>query len=252
PTEYKIAQNIISEISNGACIQLGIGAVPNLIGEMLAYSDLKNLGIHTEMFCDSMVRMYEGGKITNINKARDRNKSTYSFCLGTQDTYKWLNENARCASCTVEYINNPQLIAQNDNVVSINNILEVDLFSQVCSESAGIRQVAGTGGQLDFVIGAFHSKGGKSFLAFSSTFKDKQGDIKSRIKPVLPPGAIITVPRTCVQYLVTEYGIVNLKGMSIWGRAEALVSIAHPDFRDELINEAQNMKIWSRTNRIPF
>lgn len=252
PVEYKIARFISSEITDGACIQLGIGAVPNMIGEMIVHSDLKDLGIQTEMFCDSMVRMYETGKITNINKARDRNKCTYSFSLGTQETYDWLNDNPRCASCTVEYINNPQLIAINDNVVSINNILEVDLFSQICSESAGIRQVAGTGGQLDFVIGAFHSRGGKSFLAFSSTYKDKEGKIESRIKPVLPPGAIVTVPRTCVQYLVTEYGMVNMKGLSIWGRAEAVISIAHPNFRDELIKAAKEMNIWSKTNRIPF
>jgi acyl-CoA hydrolase len=130
--------------------------------------------------------------------------------------------------------------------------MAVDLFSQISSESVGIRHVSGTGGQLDFVIGAFHSKGGKSFLAFSLTFKDKQGNVHSRVTPVLPPGTIVTVPRTCVHYLVTEHGMVNVKGLSIWGRAEAVISIAHPDFRDELIKMAQEMKIWSKTNKIPF
>ncbi|MFY9323969.1 MAG: butyryl-CoA:acetate CoA-transferase [Syntrophomonadaceae bacterium] len=118
PVEHKIARLIADEIPDGACIQLGIGAVPNLIGELLVDSDIKNLGIHTEMFCDSMVRMHEAGKISNIYKAKDRNKSTYSFCIGKQETYDWLNDDPLCASCSIEYINNPQLIAANDNVVS--------------------------------------------------------------------------------------------------------------------------------------
>ena len=137
-------------------------------------------------------------------------------------------------------------------MISLNNILEVDLLSQVCSESSGLRQISGTGGQLDFVIGAFHSKGGKAFLAFSYTYKDKEGDLQSRIRPLLTPGAAVTVPRTIVQYLVTEYGAISMKGRSVWGRAESVISLAHPDFRDELIKQAKEMKIWSKTNRIPF
>lgn len=252
PEERKIAELIVEEIVDGACIQLGIGALPNTIGNMIAESDLKDLGIQSEMFCDAFVKMYEAGKVTNAKKFMDINKSTYSFCLGTQETYDFLNNNPRCASCTVHYTNAPELVARNDNMISINNILEVDLLSQVCSESSGLRQISGTGGQLDFVIGAFKSRGGKSFLAFSSTFKDKEGKIHSRIKPMLTPHATVTVPRTQVNYLVTEYGKVDLKGKSIWGRAEALINIAHPDFRDELLKSAQEMKIWSKTNRIPF
>ena len=250
--EKKIAEFIVDEIMDGACIQLGIGALPNLIGNMIADSDLKDLGIQSEMFCDAFVRMYETGKVTNRRKAYDVNKSTFSFCLGTNETYEFIDDNPLLASCTVNYTNNPTDIARHDNVVTINNILEVDLLSQVCSESFGLRQISGTGGQLDFVIGAFHSKGGKSFLAFSSTFKDKEGQVHSRIKPLLTPGATVTVPRTQVHYLVTEYGKANLKGLSTWGRAEALINIAHPDFRDDLINSAKEMKIWSKTNRIPF
>ncbi|MEA1962310.1 MAG: acetyl-CoA hydrolase/transferase C-terminal domain-containing protein [Bacillota bacterium] len=252
PEEIKIAEYIVPEITDGACIQLGIGSLPNLIGNMIAASDLKDLGIQSEMFCDAMVKMYEAGKITNSKKAYDTNKSTYSFCLGTQETYDFLNENPRCASCNVGYTNDPSLVALHDKVISINNILEVDLLSQVCSESSGLRQISGTGGQLDFVVGAFHSHEGKSFLAFSSTYTDKEGKIHSRIRPMLTPGAVVTVPRTQVQYLVTEYGKAHLKALSIWGRSEALVNLAHPDFRDDLIESAREMKIWTRTNRIPF
>ena len=252
PEETKIAGYIMEYIPDGACIQLGIGAMPNLLGTMLADSDLKDLGVQSEMFCDAYVKMYEKGKITNARKAYDINKSTYSFCLGTQETYDFLDDNPLCASCTVNYTNNPNRIAMHDNMIAINNILEVDLLTQVCSESSGLRQISGTGGQLDFVIGAFHSKGGKAFLAFSSTYKDKEGKVHSRIRPLLTPGAAVTVPRTVVQYLVTEYGAVNMKALSIWGKAEAVINIAHPDFRDELIKEAKEMKIWSKTNRIPF
>lgn len=252
PEERKIAEYILNEIPDGACLQLGIGALPNLIGHMIADSDLKDMGIQSEMFCDSFVAMYEKGKITNARKTYDVNKSTYSFCLGTQQTYDFLDLNPRCASTAVIHTNDPSRVALQDRVIAINNILEIDLLSQVCSETYGLRQISGTGGQLDFVIGAFHSKGGKGILAFSSTFKDKDGKMHSRIKPLLTPGAVVTVPRTQVHYLVTEHGIVNLKATSTWGRAEALIGLAHPDFRDELLQAAQDMKIWSRTNRIPF
>lgn len=250
--EQKIADLILPEIVDGACLQLGIGALPNLIGNMIAESDLKDLGIQSEMFCDAFVKLYEAGKITNAKKARDINKSTYSFCLGSTETYEFLDENPRCASCTVNYTNNPANIALNDNAISINSLLEVDLFSQITAESSGIRQISGTGGQLDFVEGAFHSKYGKSIMAFSSTYKDKEGKIHSRIRPMLEQGTIVTVPRPIVNYLVTEYGKVNMKGRSVWGRAESLINLAHPDFREELLKSAKEMKIWSRSNRIPF
>ncbi len=252
PEEEKIANYILNEIPDGACLQLGIGALPNLIGNMIAESDLKDLGIQSEMFCDSFVNMYEEGKITNAKKAYDINKTTYTFCLGTQETYDFLDNNPRCASTAVYHTNAPERVAMHDKMIAVNNILEVDLLSQVCSETFGLRQISGTGGQLDFVIGAFHSKGGKGILAFNSTFTDKEGQIHSRIKPILTPGAVVTVPRTQVHYLVTEYGIYNFKALSTWGRAENLINLAHPDFRDELINSAKEMKIWTRTNRIPF
>lgn len=252
PEEKKIAEYIVPHIEDGSCLQLGIGSLPNTIGEMIARTDLKDLGIQSEMFCDAMVTMYEAGKITNAKKSFDINKSTYSFCLGTKETYDFIHDNPRTASCKVHHTNNPDFVAMNDKVISINNIVEVDLLSQVCSETSGLRQISGTGGQLDFVIGAFHSKGGKSFLAFKSTYKDKQGNLHSRIKPLLKPGSVVTVPRTMVQYLVTENGIYNMKARSVWGRAECLINLAHENFREELIKSAQEMNLWSKTNKIPF
>jgi len=176
---------------------------------MIADSDLKDLGIQSEMFCDAFVEMYEKGKITNAKKAYDINKSTYAFSMGMKKTYDFLDHNPRCGACSVGYTNLPSGVAAHDSFISINNILEADLLGQVCSESFGVRQISGTGGQFDFVDGAFHSKGGKSFLAFSSTYKDKDGKVHSRINPFLTPGAAVTIPRASVHWLVTENGKVN-------------------------------------------
>ncbi|MCU0577226.1 MAG: butyryl-CoA:acetate CoA-transferase, partial [Desulfobacterota bacterium] len=152
-------------------------------------------------------------------------------------------------SYPVNYTNDPRIIAMNNNVIAINNAVEVDLFSQVCSESAGTAQISGTGGQFDFIFGAFNSKGGKGIIGISSTFTDKKGNVHSRIVPTLRPGAIVTVPRSIVQYVATENGIVQLKGKSTWERAEALISIAHPKFQDDLVKKAEEMKIWLNRNR---
>jgi len=247
--DRKIATLIMDELEDGCCIQLGIGGMPNAVGSMIALSDLKDLGIHTEMFCDSMVEMAEAGRVTGARKAIDRYKIVYTFCLGTKKSYEFLDRNPLCASFPVNYTNDPFVIAQNDKFVSINNCVEMDLFGQVCSESSGIRHISGTGGQVDFSYGAYRSKGGKAFLCLSSTF-DKKGTAVSRIKPLLTEGAIVTDPRALVSYVVTEYGIVNLKGKSTWERAEAIISIAHPDFRDDLVREAEKMGIWRRGNRV--
>ena len=246
--DRKIAALIMDELEDGSCIQLGIGGMPNAVGSMIARSDLKDLGIHTEMFCDSMVEMAEAGRLTGSRKATDRGKIVYTFCLGTRKSYEFLDRNPMCASYPVNYTNDPFVIAQNDRFVAINNCVEIDLFGQVCSESSGTRHISGTGGQVDFTYGAYRSKGGKAFLCLSSTF-DKKGTTVSRIKPLLTEGAIVTDPRALVSYVVTEFGIVNLKGKSTWERAEALISIAHPDFRDELVRDAEKMGIWKRGNR---
>lgn len=248
--DREIAGHIMREIEDGATLQLGIGGLPNTIGRMIAESDLKDLGIHTEMLVDSCVTLYESGRITGRHKMVDRFKMTYTFALGTRTLYDFMHLNPTCASYPVNYINDPRIIAFNPKVVAINNALEIDLFSQVCSESAGTRQISGTGGQLDFIFGAFQSKGGKGIISLSSTHTDSAGVVHSRIVPFLRPGSIVTVPRSIVQYVVTEYGIVQLKGCSTWERAEKLISIAHPDFRDGLVKQAEEMKIWVRSNRI--
>jgi acyl-CoA hydrolase len=243
-TDAQIAQNIMQEIEDGSCLQLGIGGLPNVIGSMIADSDLQDLGIHTEMLVDSMVDLYDVGKITGNQKTMDRFKMVYTFAMGTNKLYEFLHNNPACASYPVNYTNNPRVIAANDKVVAINNAIEVDLFSQVCSESVGTTQISGTGGQFDFIFGAFNSRGGKGIIGLSSTYKDKDGVVHSRIVPTLQPGSIVTVPRSCVQYIATEFGIVQLKGKSTWERAEALIGIAHPMFHDELTKQARDMKIW--------
>ena len=247
--DVQIARHIMGQIEDGACLQLGIGGLPNVIGSMIAESDLKDLGVHTEMLVDSMVDLYNEGKITGNQKTIDRFKMVYTFAMGTKKLYEFLHNNPACASYPVNYTNDPRVIGVNTKVVAINNAIEIDLFSQVCSESAGTAQISGTGGQFDFIFGAFNSRRGKGIIGINSTFTDKAGKVHSRIVPTLQPGSIVTVPRSIVQFVATEYGIVQLKGKSTWERSEALISIAHPTFRDELIKQAQEMKIWLERNR---
>ena len=250
-TDTAIAKLILDEIEDGACIQLGIGALPNVVGKMVAESDLKDLGVHTEMLADAYVDMYEAGKITGKKKTLLPEKMVYTFAMGSQKLYDFLDYNPACASFPVYYTNRPSIIASNDKMVSINNALEVDLYGQVSSESSGFRQISGTGGQWDFHYASYHSQGGKSFICLHSSYLDRDGSRKSRIVPTFSPGSVVTLPRTTTFYVVTEYGKAMLKGKSIWERAEALINIAHPDFRDDLIKQAEEMKIWSKTNRIP-
>lgn len=244
-----VAKLIVEEIPDGACLQLGIGGMPNTVGSMIAESDLKDLGVHTEMYVDAFVDISKAGKITGAHKNIDKGRQVYAFGAGTKKLYDFLNENPSCMSAPVNYTNDVRVISQLDNFISINNAVDMDLYGQVNAESAGIKQISGAGGQLDFVLGAYLSKGGKSFICLSSTFKGRDGQLQSRIKPVLDPGSIVTDTRANVHYIVTEYGKVNLKGTSMWQRAEQLISIAHPDFRDELIKEAEKMKIWRRSNK---
>ncbi|MGE5403851.1 MAG: acetyl-CoA hydrolase/transferase family protein, partial [Candidatus Saccharibacteria bacterium] len=248
--DHQIAEHVMKEIEDGCCLQLGIGGLPNVVGAMIADSDLKDLGLHTEMLVDSAIDLYQKGRITGARKQLDAFKMIYTFAMGSKDLYEFLNNNPVCASYPVNYTNDPRIIAMNDKVVAINNALEVDLFSQVCSESVGTRQISGTGGQFDFIHGAFNSHGGKGLICLSSTYTAKDGTVKSRIVPTLSPGSIVTLPRTVVYYVITEYGTAMLKGKSTWERAEALINIAHPDFRDKLIKQAEEMNIWLRTNRI--
>ncbi len=251
PTEVdkKVAELIVKEIPDGACLQLGIGGMPNTVGSMIAESDLKDLGVHTEMYVDAFVDIAKAGKINGSRKNIDRFRQTYAFGAGTKKMYDYIHNNPEMMSAPVDYTNDVRTIASIDNFISINNTVDVDLFGQVSAESSGIKHISGAGGQLDFVLGATLSKGGKSFICCSSTFSDKEGKLHSRILPTLHPGSAVTDTRNAVMYLVTEYGMVNLKGLTTWQRAEAIISLAHPDFRDELIKEAENMKIWRRSNK---
>lgn len=246
--ENRIAEHVLPLIQDGACIQLGIGGMPNALGKMIAASDLQDLGIHTEMLVDAFVDMVEAGRVTGQRKQIDRGRVVFTFALGTQKLYDFLRENPQAAGYPVDYTNHHVFAAQNDNLISINSALEIDLSGQVCSESIGAQMLSGSGGQLDFVEAAYNSHGGKSFICLPSTYLDKQGKLHSRIKPLLTNGAVVTDTRPTVQYVVTEYGMVNLKGLTTWQRAEQLIGIAHPDFREELITEAEKLKIW-RKNR---
>jgi butyryl-CoA:acetate CoA-transferase len=248
--DKKIAEHIMNYITDGSCLQLGIGGIPNAIGRMINESDLKDLGAHTEMLVDSYVDMWESGKMTGAKKNIDRGKMAYTFAIGSKRLYDFMDNNPAIASYNVEYINHPNIIARNDKVVSINQALQVDLYSQINAESMGFKQVSGNGGMWDFVLGSYWSKGGRSFICLPSTYTDKEGKLHSRIVPYFEPGSITTIPRQMVCFIVTEYGCVNLKGDSTWARAEKLISIAHPNFRDELIKQAQHQKIWRRSNRI--
>ncbi len=248
-TDQKIAANIMEFLYDGCCIQLGIGGMPNAIGKMIADSDLKNLGGHTEMLSDAYVDMIESGKMTGSMKAIDKYKVPYTFSMGSRKLYDFIDNNPGLASSPANYTNDPRIIQQLDDFISINNAVQVDLYSQVNGESSGIHQISGNGGMWDFVLGSQWSKNGKSFICLSSTITNKEGKLESRILPSLPPCTIITIPRQQVDYIVTEFGAAQLKAKSTWRRAEMLIDIAHPDFREELIKKAEEQKIWRPSNK---
>lgn len=248
--DQAVAKLIVDEIPNGACLQLGIGGMPNAVGSLIAQSDLKDLGVHTEMYVDAFVDIAQAGKINGSKKSLNPGRQVYAFGAGTKKLYDYLNNNPECMAATVEYTNDVRIISQLDNFISINNAVDIDLFGQVNAESSGVKNISGAGGQLDFVLGAYLSKGGKSFICCSSTFMNKKtGQMESRIRPTLTPGSVVTDTRANTHYVVTEYGKANLKGLSTWQRAEALISIAHPDFREQLIQDAEKMHIWRRSNK---
>jgi len=231
--------NIIAErIPNGATIQLGIGAIPDAVG--MALKDKKNLGIHTEMFTTSMVDLIECGAVDNSMKPIHTGRTIATFALGSQRIYDYIDDNPAIQMLPVEYVNNPEVIAQHPNFVSINAALEVDFFGQVAAESVGSYHVSGTGGQVDYVRGAIQSKGGMSFIAFPSTAKN--GTV-SKISPILAPGAIVTTSKNDVDCIVTEYGIAKLRGQTVGQRVRNLIAIAHPNFRDELTFAAKKRNI---------
>ena len=250
PTEedVKIADLIVPHIVDGATLQLGIGGMPNVVGARLAESDLKDLGMHTELCGDAYYELYKAGKLTNRRKSHQRGKGVTGIVFGSQALYDWVDQNPGVVVEPLEYVNAPETIGKLDNMISINNCIAVDLYGQVCAESAGLRHISGTGGQLDYLTGAAMSKGGKAFICMTSSFVDKTGVRRSRVLPHFG-GDIVTDPRSQAYYIVTEYGAVNLAGRSTWERAELLVSIAHPDFREDLIAAAEDQKIWRRSNK---
>lgn len=237
-TSITIGNLIAEQIPDGACIQLGIGAIPDATG--MALKAKKDLGIHTEMFTDSMVELIECGAVNNSRKQIHRGKTVTTFAYGSKRIYDFIDDNPAVEVLPVDYVNDPEVICKNDNMISINAALEVDFFGQVCAESVGTKHMSGSGGQVDYVRGACQSKGGKSFIAFTSTAK---GGTISKIKPILTPGAICTTSKNDVDYIVTEYGIAHLRGRSLSDRTRQLIAIAHPDFRDELTFEAKKRGI---------
>ena len=246
-----IAGQIVNRIESGSTLQLGIGGIPNYVGSMIAHSDIGDLSVHSEMFVDAYLHLYKEGKITG-NKNTMKGQMVYTFSQGSQELYDFIDGNPICHCAPVEWVNDLGVIAENDKVVSINSCLQIDLFCQVNSESAVWQHIGGNGGQLDFVMGAFKSKGGQSFLCLPSTRAKKDGSKESLIVPRLPEGSIVTVPRAAIHNLVTEYGTANFKGKSTWERTELLINIAHPDFREDLIKEAERMGIWCNTSKISY
>lgn len=233
-TSVTIGGYIAELIPDGACIQLGVGSIPDAVG--MALKTKRDLGIHTEMFTDSMVELLECGAVNNSKKQIHRYQSVTTFAYGSRRIYDFIDDNPGIAILPVNYVNDPNVICRNDNAVSINAAIEVDLLGQVCAESVGTRHMSGSGGQIDFVRGVCQSRGGKSFIAFASTAK---GGAVSKIGASLTPGAVCTTSKNDVDYIATEFGVAHLRGHSAGERAKSLIAIAHPDFRDQLSFEAK-------------
>lgn len=229
PVEEAIGERIAAMVHDGDTIQAGIGKIPNAV--MKALVGKKDLGVHSELFTTSMMELAEAGVINGRRKTLHPNVSVATFAQGTSELYDWIDDNPSVQFFPVGYVNNPYVIARNDNLVSVNSCVEVDLFGQVAAESIGYKQLSGAGGQVDFVRGATMSRGGRSILAMTSTAG--HGKI-SRVKLFLDAGTPVTTPRDEVQYIVTEYGVADLRGKANADRARALIKIAHPDFREQL------------------
>lgn len=243
-----VARHITEEIEDGSCLQVGIGGMANAVCTLLLESGVRDLGVHTEMLTDGILELYESGRVTGSRKAIDAGKIVYTFTLGSHRLYAATDRNPDFLCCPVDYTNSPYVIMRNDRVISINGTTQIDLQGQAASESDGHRHISGTGGQLQFVRGAYSSHRGKSFICLASTY-EKHGERRSRIVLNLTPGNIVTTPRSDVMYVVTEYGMVNLKGKSVAERARAILSIAHPDFREELERQAYEHRLIPRDVR---
>ena len=232
PTEVLIGKNCAALVEDGDCIQMGIGALPNALAAQLGGH--KNLGLHTEMFADGLLRLIKAGVINGANKAIDKGKVVASFLLGSQEVYDFIDDNPDVLMKDIAYTNDPWVISRNPHMKAINSATEVDLTGQISADSIGTRIFSGTGGQVEFVKGATMSKGGKSITAFAS--RTNKG--KSKIVSLLNPGAGVVTPRADAHWIVTEYGAVDLYGKSLQERAKLMISIAHPDDREQLDREA--------------
>jgi acyl-CoA hydrolase/enoyl-CoA hydratase/carnithine racemase len=247
PTDIdrQVARRIAAEVEERSCLQVGIGGMPNAVCTLLLESGIRRLGVHTEMLTDGILALYQAGRIDGAAKTLNRGKIVYTFALGSNALYAAIDRNPDFHCCPVDYTNAPHVIMRNDRVISINNTTQIDLQGQAASESDGHRHISGTGGQLQFVRGAYASNGGKSFICLSSTY-EKRGVRRSRIVLDLTPGNVVTTPRSDVMYLVTEYGMVNLKGKSVAERARAIIGLAHPDFRAGLEEQARQHRLTPR------
>ena len=237
--DMKIGKYVADLVPDGATIQLGIGNIPNAAA--MYFMEKNDLGIHTEMITSSMAKLAEAGVVNGKKKTLHRGKIIGNFALGSQELYDFIDQNPAVWLMRGSYTNDPYVIAQNDNMISINSAIQVDMMGQICSESMGPIQYTGTGGAADFAIGANHAKGGKAIIAIRSTAK--KGTI-STIQPILTPGSIVSISRNDIDYIVTEYGIAKMRGVPVSGRVENLINIAHPDFRDMLRAGAEQYKLW--------
>ena len=239
-TDIAIAKIVVNEIPDGAVLSLGVGGVPYTVAKMLAESDKKDLGCHTGTISDAFLELYQAGKLTNAHKELDTGLSAWNLAMGSQELYDWLDAEPQLFHPgDLDYIHSVERISKLSNVISINGGVQLDLMGQENAESTGTRQLSGVGGQMDFLEGAYRSKGGKGFICINSSRVTKDGERKSNILATIPGGSTISAPRTMIQYVATEYGIASLSGKTLRERAEAMASIAHPDFREELMKYAQ-------------
>ena len=239
-TDIAIAKLVVEQIPDGAVLSLGVGGVPYTVAKMLAESDKKDLGCHTGTISDAFLELYKAGKLTNARKELDTGLSAWNLAMGSQELYDWLDAEPQLFHPgDLDYIHSVERISKLSNVISINGGVQLDLMGQENAESTGTRQLSGIGGQMDFLEGAYRSKGGKGFICINSSRLTKDGERKSNILATIPGGSTISAPRTMIQYVATEYGIASLSGKTLRERAEAMASIAHPDFREELMKYAQ-------------
>jgi len=235
----RLAGHVAELIPDGATMQMGIGAIPDAVLKFLFHK--KDLGVHSELISDGVIDLVEAGVLTNARKTLHPGKIIIGFILGSKRLYDWVNDNPLCEFHRTEYVNDPFVIAQNERMVAINSAIEVDLTGQVCADSIGPKFFSGIGGQLDFIYGASRSKGGVPVIAMLSTNTAKDGSLTSKIVPTLKPGAGVVTGRNHVHYVATEHGVADLYGKSVRQRVNALVNIAHPDFRADLERQAREL-----------